>query len=101
MSNPCKEKKRGHKCYLMLRSQATDHDAPYEYGAGESGWYFGGVGCSRTLIESDIKLPKVLKDMYDDIARNAALNVNKQAKLEIVGYITAGKRQTQSITVII
>ncbi|KAG0169458.1 hypothetical protein DFQ30_003643 [Apophysomyces sp. BC1015] len=76
---PLRGKKRGHKCDLILRSQATDHYAPYEYGAGESGWYFGGIGCSKILIESGIKLPKVLKDMYDDIARNATLNMDKLA----------------------
>jgi hypothetical protein len=61
---PLREKKRRHKYDLILQSQATDHDAPYEYGAGR---YLCGVGCSKALIENGIKLPQVLKDMYDDI----------------------------------
>ncbi|KAG1474789.1 hypothetical protein G6F56_000140 [Rhizopus delemar] len=88
--DPLESKKCGHKCGLVLRSLSTEHDAPYEYGAGESDRSFGGVDCSKTLIESGIKLPKILKDIFDDIARHAGLNKGKLTRLETVSYITAG-----------
>lgn len=77
---------------LILGSYVQEHEIATEYGAGEAERLFHVSSGARTLIENGLKFPKLLKDMFDSIARNCLEHdTDKTSKIETAGYVFSGK----------
>lgn len=59
-------KKMGYRCDFIFRETVASHDDRLEYGAGEVGINYTKIG-TESMTEGSVKLPKVLKDMLDDL----------------------------------
>jgi hypothetical protein len=57
-------KKMGYRRDFILRESNANHDVQCEYGAGEVGTTYEDKQ-TKHLIEGEVKLPKVLKNMLD------------------------------------
>jgi hypothetical protein len=74
----------GKKCDLILRESKANHEETYEFGVGESGKEYND---SKHLLEGNLVIPKVLKDMLDQLITN---NNNKHKVLATFGIQTSG-----------
>ncbi|KAG1048225.1 hypothetical protein G6F43_009372 [Rhizopus delemar] len=80
-------KKIGRKCDIIIRSVDCNHSTSKEYGAGETGSIVDLNG-TKMLKESGIKLPKVMRDMFNSL--QSRIDHAKLGDLQIVGYLHYG-----------
>lgn len=85
----CGRKKIGRKCDIIIRSSEVPHSTIKEYGAGKVGALLDVHG-NKILRESGLKLPKVLRDMLNDLYAMGDHNPEKLRQLETIGYIHFG-----------
>ncbi|CEJ05264.1 hypothetical protein RMCBS344292_19209 [Rhizopus microsporus] len=89
------EQGMGRSYDLILRAYVQEHEIVTEYSVGEAGRLFEGSSGTITLVESGLKLPKLLKVMLDSIARNCLQHdSDKTSKIETVGYVFFAKANT-------
>lgn len=77
---------------LILKAHVQEHEIATKYGVGVAGRLFQGSSGTKTLVESGLKLPKLLKGMLDSIARNCLQHdSDKTSKIETVDHVFSGK----------
>lgn len=81
-----KKKAMGRYGDLIIRKWHT------EYGCSEAGKIFEGINGTKIIKEGDLKMPKMLKDMFNDLCETMGMMKNKIRKLETVGFIISGLR---------
>lgn len=81
--------KLGHRCDLIFRTYQNNHEVPYEFGATEAGPKNEDVYGTKTMVEGYIKLPRILKDMLDDLISRVNHD-HHSSQLRTIGFITAG-----------
>ncbi|KAG0173721.1 hypothetical protein DFQ29_007781, partial [Apophysomyces sp. BC1021] len=79
-----KWKKIGRKCDIIIRGVEMEHSKIKEYGAGEVGSLFE-ISGTKVLREANLKLPKVMRDMLNDLYFITGNNLKKLRKLETIG----------------
>lgn len=70
----------GSKCDMIFRKSVCNQ----EFEATETGKDYNGDDTTKRLFEGCIKLPKCLKDMLDNLAKN----IQAMADIEVVGLIS-------------
>ncbi|RIA81831.1 hypothetical protein C1645_789518 [Glomus cerebriforme] len=78
-----KRKKLGRRSDLIIRKNKR------EYGCSEAGRYFKGVNDTKILKERGLKCPKVMKDMFVDLANAVEWKTEIVRQIEVVGWIHA------------
>ncbi|KAI7892566.1 uncharacterized protein EV154DRAFT_418417, partial [Mucor mucedo] len=63
---PLERRMIGYKCDFLVRDTTSEHEESLEYGAGEVGIKYEQKG-TKLMTEGSVKLPKVLKDMLDQL----------------------------------
>ncbi|KAG2205704.1 hypothetical protein INT47_008061 [Mucor saturninus] len=63
---PLERRMIGYKCDFLVRDTTSEHEESLEYGAGEVGIKYEQKG-TKLMTEGFVKLPKVLKDMLDQL----------------------------------
>ncbi|EIE88781.1 hypothetical protein RO3G_13492 [Rhizopus delemar RA 99-880] len=82
----------GYKCDMIVRERKANHEEANEFGAGETGVKSSGT---KHIEEGGIKLPKVLKDMLDNLVFN---NNGSYESLATFGLRQSGLNITLIIT---
>ncbi|CAI2182259.1 4637_t:CDS:10, partial [Funneliformis geosporum] len=88
---PAVDKKRkilGRRGDMIIR-KITD-----EYGCAEAGRQFEGQNGTKLLQEKGLKMPKMMKDMFDQLCRTFDQDEKKTRKLETIGFLHAGLMMT-------
>ncbi|CAG8484948.1 10822_t:CDS:2 [Funneliformis caledonium] len=78
-----KRKELGRRNDLIIRKNKR------EYGCSEAGRCFKGENDTKILKERGLKCPKVMKDMFVDLANTAEWNTEIVRQIEVVGWIHA------------
>lgn len=81
--------KCGWKADLILRTTAE-----LEFGGGEAGRIYKSEKDTKWLLESGMKLPKMLKDMLAQLAAEVNWSKRTLRELLVVGFVHDGKRNT-------
>ncbi|CAG8689600.1 4515_t:CDS:2, partial [Ambispora leptoticha] len=76
-----KKKAMGRRGDLIIRKWHT------EYGCGEAGKIFEGINGTKIIKEGGLKMPKMLRDMFNDLCETMKMRKDKIRKLETVGFI--------------
>ena len=84
-------KRIGRKCDIIIRSIDCNHSTSKEYGAGETGSIVDLNG-TKMLKESGIKLPKVMRDMFNSL--QSRIDHAKLGDLQIVGCLHYGNQSS-------
>ncbi|CAG8661214.1 6334_t:CDS:10, partial [Ambispora gerdemannii] len=79
-----KKKAMGRRGDLIIRKWHT------EYGCGEAGKIFEGINGTKIIKEGGLKMPKMLRDMFNDLCETMKMRKDKIRKLETVGFIISG-----------
>lgn len=79
-----KRKILGRRGDLLLRKITT------EYGCAEAGRLFDGQNGTKLLQERGLKMPKMLKDIFDQLCVLVDEDEQKIRKLETIGFLHAG-----------
>ncbi|RUS26066.1 hypothetical protein BC938DRAFT_471275 [Jimgerdemannia flammicorona] len=87
-SHKLKRQKIGRKGDLILRSSTN-----LEFGGGEAGKTYTSEKGTKWLVESGLKLPKMLKDMLMDLAKEVEWSTTVLRTLTTVGFIHGDRRQ--------
>ena len=74
----------GRRGDLIIRKWHT------EYGCGEAGKIYEGNKGTKIIKEGGLKMPKMLRDMFNDLCEAMDMCESKVRKLETVGFIIAG-----------
>jgi hypothetical protein len=74
----------GYKCDLIIRESKVQHEHVYEYCVGETAIQYQNT---KTFEEKELKLPKTMKDMFDDLI---IYNKNDHTNLAVFGIQHAG-----------
>ena len=61
-----------------------------EFGGSEAGRWYTGKGGSKWLVETGLKLPKTLRDMFAGLCSRVKWRAHIIQKLETIGYIHGG-----------
>ncbi|CAB4384223.1 unnamed protein product [Rhizophagus irregularis] len=83
---PAVDKKRkilGRRGDMIIR-KITD-----EYGCAEAGRQFEGQNGTKLLQERGLKMPKMMKDMFDQLCKTFDQDEKKTRKLETIGFLHA------------
>ncbi|RUS26582.1 hypothetical protein BC938DRAFT_470568 [Jimgerdemannia flammicorona] len=80
--------KCGRKADLILRTTAD-----LEFGGGEAGRMYKSEKGTKWLLESGMKLPKMLKDMLAQLAAEVNWSKRTLRELLVVGFVHGGRRQ--------
>ncbi|KAI7896286.1 uncharacterized protein EV154DRAFT_260618 [Mucor mucedo] len=82
---PLERRRIGYKCDFLVRDTISEHEESLEYGAGEVGIKYEQMG-TKLMTEGSVKLPKVLKDMLDQLILK-----NKDYKnIQLFGIVHSG-----------
>jgi len=87
-SHKMKRQKIGRKGDLILRSSTN-----LEFGGGEAGKTYTSEKGTKWLVESGLKLPKMLKDMLMDLAKEVEWSTTVLRTLTTVGFVHGDRRQ--------
>jgi len=79
-----KRKSMGRRGDLIIRKWHT------KYGCGEAGKIFEGINGTKIIKEGGLKMPKMLRDMFNDLCETMKMRKDKIRKLETVGFIISG-----------
>jgi len=82
--DPLKRKYIGRRGDVLIRKRLT------EYGCGEIGKIYEGTNGTKIIKERGLKLPKMLKDIFNNLASVVDFEEKKIRKLETVGFICSG-----------
>ncbi|CAI2197564.1 17209_t:CDS:10, partial [Funneliformis geosporum] len=85
-TSPIKRKAMGRRGDLIIRKWHS------EYGCSEAGKIFDGKNGTKIIKEGGLKMPKMLRDMFNDLCEATEMRECKIRKLETVGFIIAGLR---------
>ncbi|CAG8642215.1 2268_t:CDS:2, partial [Ambispora gerdemannii] len=78
-----KRKLMGRRGDLIIRKWHT------EYGCSEAGKIFEGNNDTKIIKEGGLKMPKMLRDMFNDLCEAMEMREDKIRKLETIGFIIA------------
>ncbi|CAG8828888.1 4250_t:CDS:10 [Gigaspora margarita] len=81
-------KKVGRKGDMIIRKSAN------EFGCAEAGQRFEGPNGTKLLQERGLKMPKMLKDMFNQLCLSFDQDECKTRKLETIGFLHAGLMAT-------
>ncbi|RIA79722.1 hypothetical protein C1645_47907 [Glomus cerebriforme] len=85
-TSPIKRRAMGRRGDLIIRKWHS------EYGCSEAGKIFDGKNGTKIIKEGGLKMPKMLRDMFNDLCEATEMRECKIRKLETVGFIIAGLR---------
>ncbi|CAG8501792.1 11713_t:CDS:10 [Paraglomus brasilianum] len=85
-TSPLKRKAMGRRGDLIIRK------GHLEYGCSEAGKNFDGKNGTKIIKEGGLKMPKMLRDMLNDLCEAVEMQECKIRKLETIGFIIAGLR---------
>src|SRR5262249_4841747 len=66
------------------------HGRTLEFGGAEAGRFFDGENGTKWLVESGLKLPKMLRDMFVGLCERVSWRPEVVRRLETIGYIHGG-----------
>lgn len=82
-------RKVGRRGDLIIRSVGNGRKV--EFGAAEVGKPFDGEHASKWLYESNLKLPKILRDMFFALGEKVTWHPEVLNALQTIGYVHGGK----------
>ncbi|CAG8579004.1 568_t:CDS:10 [Paraglomus brasilianum] len=90
-----RKRKRTHRKSLGRRGDAiirkNSGGQVLEFGGSEAGRWYTGKGGSKWLVETGLKLPKTLRDMFAGLCSRVKWRAHIIQKLETIGYIHGGR----------
>ncbi len=72
---------------LERRDDMIIHKITAEFGCAESGQQFERQNNTKLLQERGLKMPKMMKDMFNQLCKTFEQNKYKIRKLEIIGFL--------------